>query len=85
MGCKQAWEQKIRRKAGGRNAQFTAAEKNGKGMALKSFTGAKPFLKARMSHVDAEMEMRTCSANVLIFCRNGDRIAGGKAESRGIT
>jgi hypothetical protein len=32
--------------------QFTAAEKDGKGMALKSFTGATPFPKARMSLVD---------------------------------
>ncbi len=27
-------------------AQFSAAEKDGEGMALKIFTGAKPFLKA---------------------------------------
>jgi len=51
-GCKQAREQKIRRKDRGRGVQFTATEKNGKGMALKSLTGAKPFLKARMSLVD---------------------------------
>jgi hypothetical protein len=38
------------RRDGNRGAQFTAAEKNGKGMALRVFTGAKPSLKARMKH-----------------------------------
>jgi hypothetical protein len=30
------------------DAQFRAAEKDGKGMAFKGFTGAKPFLKAHI-------------------------------------
>ena len=51
LGWKQAREQKIMRKDRGRDAQFTAAEKNGKGMALKSFMGAKPFQKTRISLV----------------------------------
>jgi hypothetical protein len=36
----------------GRGAQFTTAEKNGKRMALKSFTGAKPFLKTHIKPFD---------------------------------
>jgi hypothetical protein len=33
---------------GSKRAQFNAAEKGGKGMAFKIFTGAKPFLKANI-------------------------------------
>jgi hypothetical protein len=33
-------------------AQFNAAEKGGEGMALRIFTGAKPFLKASVKLVD---------------------------------
>jgi hypothetical protein len=46
MGSKQTREHERKRKVGGGDAQFTAAEKNGKRMALKSFMGAKPFQKA---------------------------------------
>ena len=41
-----------RKKEGCLGAEFRAAEKDGEGMALKIFTGAKPFQKARIKMVD---------------------------------
>jgi len=55
----QAWEQRLEWKRLGVNARSsTAAKKDGEGMALKIFTGAKPFLKAYIKPFGIpEMEM----------------------------
>jgi hypothetical protein len=60
----------FRRKDGCYRAQFSAAEKGGKGMALKIFTGTKPFPKAdREPFGIPEIEMLLAYGRALTFDR----------------
>jgi len=50
-----------------KDAEFSAAEKGGKGMALKIFTGAKPFPKALIKPFDiTEMGMLPLTQESLV-------------------
>ncbi len=49
---KQMREQKIKRNGGYRGAEFSTAERDGKGMALKRLTGARPFPKAAIEPLE---------------------------------
>jgi hypothetical protein len=57
------------REDGCEGAQFTAAEKGGKGMALKIFTEAKPSLKANMKPSEIEM-LASRAMQACIICPN---------------